>query len=250
MAQQQLHHAQIGAVVDQMGGEGVAQAVGAEPGNACGFGILFHNHPRELAADAGALLADKQFIDDAAFGKLGAGVGKIVRNPVGGFLPQRHDALLVAFAYGVDEAALEVDFADFELHRFGNAQAAGVNQLEQGFIAQAVGGGDVGGGEQGVDLGFGNQLGQILGRVRCMQPLGGIIGALFGVGEPAVKAFAGRQGAGLRARLLVGVVNGGGQIGVLGAEPVEMVQRQARGDFFEVVPVGLERVLAQSRLQP
>ena len=36
---------------------------------------------------------------------------KIVRNPVGGFLPQRHDALLVAFAYGVDEAALEVDFA-------------------------------------------------------------------------------------------------------------------------------------------
>ena len=83
-----------------------------------------------------------------------------------------------------------------------------------------------------------------------MQPLGGIVGALFGVGEPAVEAFAGGEGAGLRARLLVGVVNGGGQIGVLGAEPVEMVQRQARGDFFEVVPVGLERVLAQPRLQP
>ena len=59
VTEQHLHHPQIGAVVHQMSSESMAQAVRAEVGDAGGLGVLLHNHPGQLAADALFFLADQ-----------------------------------------------------------------------------------------------------------------------------------------------------------------------------------------------
>ena len=67
MAEQALNDAQIRAVIDQMGGKGMAQTVRAEVADAGRFGIFGHNHPCQLAADAVAFLSDEQFVAAGVF---------------------------------------------------------------------------------------------------------------------------------------------------------------------------------------
>ena len=67
MPKQYLHYAQIGAMVHQMRGEGVAQIVRRNMRHANLLGIARNRHPSELAADACFLLRDKQRIATGVF---------------------------------------------------------------------------------------------------------------------------------------------------------------------------------------
>ena len=104
VSEHELYGAQIDAVVDEVGGEGVAKAVRAEGGDAGGVRIIFDNHPCELAGDAAAFLADEDFIADFVFEQQRTRFGAIAFDPVNGFFAHRHDAQFVAFAYGADAA--------------------------------------------------------------------------------------------------------------------------------------------------
>lgn len=52
VTEQRIATRKSGAVVHQMSSESMAQAVRAEVGDAGGLGVLLHNHPGQLAADA------------------------------------------------------------------------------------------------------------------------------------------------------------------------------------------------------
>lgn len=121
VSEHELYGTQIDAVVDEVGGEGVAQAVRAERSDAGGFGVVFDNHPRELAGDAAAFLADEDFVADFVFEQQRARFGAIAFDPVNGFFAHRHDAQFIAFAYGADAASVEVEVAQLELDGFGYA---------------------------------------------------------------------------------------------------------------------------------
>ena len=92
VSEHELYGTQIDAVVDEVGGEGVAQTVRAERGDAGGVRIIFDNHPRELAGDAAAFLADEDFGADFVFEQQRARFGAIAFDPVNGFFAHRHNA--------------------------------------------------------------------------------------------------------------------------------------------------------------
>lgn len=121
VSEHELYGTQIDAVVDEVGGEGVAQAMRAERSDAGGVRIIFDNHPRELAGDAAAFLADEDFVADFVFEQQRARFGAIAFDPVNGFFAHRHDTQFVAFAYGADAASVEVEVAQLELDGFGYA---------------------------------------------------------------------------------------------------------------------------------
>ena len=56
VAEEQLHHPQVGPVVEQVGGEGVAQDVGRQPGrvDAGGQGMALDQGPEHLAGHGAA----------------------------------------------------------------------------------------------------------------------------------------------------------------------------------------------------
>ena len=67
VAQQQLHRAQIGAVVEQVGGKGVAQGVGRQrAADASGQRVFFHQGPEHHAGHAGAARGDEQRVAELA----------------------------------------------------------------------------------------------------------------------------------------------------------------------------------------
>ena len=186
VSEHELYGTQIDAVVDEVGGEGVAQAVRAERGDAGGFGVVFDNHPRELAGNTAAFLADEDFVADFVFEQQRARFGAIAFDPVNGFFAHRHDTQFIAFAYGADAAAVEVEVAQLELDGFGYAQTCGVHDFEQGFVAQAVRRVGIGRGEQAFDLRFGNQGGQFLRLFRGFEETGRVVRPPLGLFQPGV----------------------------------------------------------------
>ena len=67
MTEQHLHHAQIRAVIDQMGGKRMAQFVRADVLYANLCGVFVDNHPCQLPCHAHTLLADKYKITRLLF---------------------------------------------------------------------------------------------------------------------------------------------------------------------------------------
>ena len=135
VSEHELYGTQIDAVIDEVGGEGVAQAVRAEGGDAGGFGVVFDNHPRELSGDAAAFLADKNFVADFVFEQQRPRFGAIAFDPVNGFFAHRHDTQFVAFAYGADAAAVEIEIAQLELL---NPRAAILDETDSGLDIDAL----------------------------------------------------------------------------------------------------------------
>lgn len=154
VAEHGLDGAEVGAVRDEMCGEGMAQDVW-----------------RQLAGNAGLLgiLADSQPHVLAGHGLASAGwehpwvVGFDVFEPAmqcdGGGVADGDDALFAALP-SHDEPAVVEGFA-WERDELGDAEAGGVEQLEHGVVAAADGGGAVGGAQEGFDLGFADGVGEV-----------------------------------------------------------------------------------------
>ena len=123
MSEQLLDHPEVGAALEQVGGEGVAQAVRVTDEAAQGARV---EAPATRREEEGVL---------GSAGQLGPGVVQVAPGPGGRLLTKRNEPLLAALAAHVHGLVLEVDVGEIEPDRIGAAQTGRVNELEQGAVA-------------------------------------------------------------------------------------------------------------------
>ena len=139
MAEHLLDAAQVGAALQQVRGEGVAQQVRVDAGRVETRLRRRGAHDQEGtgARQAAALRVEEQ---------LGP-VARVEERPptrhvdaqrLDGSPPDRDDPLLVALAGDAHEAALEIDAAALQAGRLADAQAGAVQQLQQRAVAQVA----------------------------------------------------------------------------------------------------------------
>jgi hypothetical protein len=139
MPQQQLHRAQVGAVVEQVRGEGVAQRVRRQRrGDAGHTRVALDDGPEHHARHAGAARGDEQVVGllrrPRMAPRASAGSAPASRLRLGA---ERHQALLAALAHHPQHAFVQAQLKGLERDQLAHAQAAGVHQLQHGAVAQA-----------------------------------------------------------------------------------------------------------------
>jgi len=125
VAEELLDHAQVGAALEQMRREGVAEPV------------RVRDEPAQRAR-VESLPSHRE--EDGVVGtprELGTTFKEIERKTVGSLLAERHRALLAALAADVDELLLEVHVLEVEADRLGAAQAGRVDQLDERAVPEA-----------------------------------------------------------------------------------------------------------------
>ena len=124
MAEQLLDRAQVGAALEQVRRERVAEAVRVR-----------HQAAQRRGVEPAAAGREEERVVGAA-GELGARLAEVAGDPVGGLLAERDDPVLRALAVAdVDVLLLEVDVAEIEPDRLRAAQAGRVDELEQRPVA-------------------------------------------------------------------------------------------------------------------
>jgi hypothetical protein len=249
MTKQHLHHAQICAMIEQMGGEGVAQGMGrerlADPGL---DGIALDELPEGLAGHAVATAGRKQEVADPSAEDVEPRTARIVAQPVAGVLTERDQAFLATLTEDAQHALGQIHLTRGEVDQFAHAQTAGVEHLQHGAVAMAACVFGVRCVEQGLDLGLTQTLGQGAPEFGCLDTGTGI-----GLDQAAPAqilielAQTGKQtGTGSRVAALLGepgqIVE---QIGALGLEQcTSALLTQPLGKGTQIGLIGRERVLA------
>ena len=163
MAQQFLHVPQGSPLLQQMGGEAVAQGVGGDFLVQAGFlAVGFQDVPDPLAGQALAAVIDKEGRLVLVVAHQGhPGAGQVLLQAAHSLGVGVHDPLLGAFAPAADVGFLEVDVLDIEGNQFADPQAGGVQEFQDVGVAAAFGGAGLAGGvEEQFDLRLGEVLGQ------------------------------------------------------------------------------------------
>ena len=116
-----LDAAEIGATLEQMGGERVPEEVGVnsfrlETG---AFGEAAQDHERSGAGEPSALGVQEELLPVAAV-EVRAAASEIPANRLCGGTAERDDALLSAFAEAADEALIQVDAGLLEADCFAD----------------------------------------------------------------------------------------------------------------------------------
>jgi hypothetical protein len=143
VAEHHLHAAEIGAVLDHVRSAAVAQTV-----RACGVVGSLDEAPDPLAGErhtaqrkkeARAIMRCGFFLPDRADAvEVRATLAQVLLECLDGGAPEGHNALFVTFAANLHAAGIEREVADGERSDFRDAQAAGIEKLEDGAVAQAV----------------------------------------------------------------------------------------------------------------
>src|SRR5262245_29684700 len=124
MAEQLLDDAEGGAALEQVRGEGMAETVRV---------------PKEPANGARVEPTSARGEEDGVVrtcGQLGPPGLEVAREVKRGLLAERHDALLASLASHVHDLAVEVDVSEVERHGLLAPQPGGVEEFEQGTVAQ------------------------------------------------------------------------------------------------------------------
>ena len=170
MAQQFLDRAQVAALGEQVGGEGMAQSVRRRGiGQAERRAKFPDQQLHDPRAEAPALLADEE--RPVRRQRMGA-KHEITVHPLADGRQDRQDALLVTLA-GDDQRRTERRGAAVEAERLGDAQAAAVDQGQHRMVAGRNPGFRVVGfrpAEQVAGLGHAQGLGHGVGQFRRPQP--------------------------------------------------------------------------------
>ena len=134
VAEHFLDDAQIGAVLDEVRGEGVAEGVrGDFLADAREQRLLFDEIENGHPAQRAAVFVQEGDVVEGRFGGRGACV-EVVLEGVGCHFPEGDEPLFVAFADDAHKALLEIDVRDLQAAGFGDAQAAAVEDFEDGAV--------------------------------------------------------------------------------------------------------------------
>src|SRR6266852_6507700 len=137
VAEQELHDAQIRAMVEQMRGEGVAQRVRRERSAREGCpGALLYQVPERLPRHRTTAPRDEHVVAGPFPQKRGPAFLRIARQPGERLLTERHEALLRALAEDADHAHVEAHLGELQAHELRNAQPARVEHFQQRTVAQ------------------------------------------------------------------------------------------------------------------
>ena len=204
MAQHLLDRAQIGAVVEQVAGEGMAQHMRRNSGRVDAG--LARQFLQQLADPVAGQMAAR-----AARGEQPARVPAPAEKPLAHAnklgddgarrLAQRHQALARALAPHDQDHRVPCHGVQGQAHQLGDPHPGGVEQLEQRQQSHALRAPARSRGlQQEIDLGLGEQLRQAASAPRCVQAGGGIVAAqAFGEQESVELADRG-EAPGRRAR--------------------------------------------------
>src|SRR5205085_4225284 len=152
VAEHELHGAQIGAVFQEMRGEGMAQYVRRNVrSDACLPRVLDDLHPERLTRHRPAAVREKKMrVVFSIEGRPGVLHVRGDRRPCA--VAEWNDALLRAFAKRSEEAGVEDEVVDLDSNQLRYAEPGCVEQLEHRRIAHAVRRLDVWRGEQRFDF--------------------------------------------------------------------------------------------------
>lgn len=136
MTQEFLHLADICAASQQMGGEGVAEGVGAYLlVDACALGCLLDDGEYHHAREACASVVEKERV--VALLALAA-LLLIERDALACDTTHRHKALLVSLADNAYVTLAKAQVAELQVAQLRHAQSARVEQLQYGTVAQSL----------------------------------------------------------------------------------------------------------------
>ena len=142
VAEQALDTAQVGAVLHHVGGATVAQHVRAGLADvATGAGGAAHHLPHPLAGERASAHAEEQRPLHASAGECGTAALDILVERLNRAAAERDDALLVALAADLGAGLVEMQVLFAESDDLADAQAAGVEELEDGVVAEGERGG-------------------------------------------------------------------------------------------------------------
>lgn len=161
MAQHFLDDAEGGLVGEEVGGEGVTKGVGGDGASDTGFdGIRTDHGPEGFPAQRFTTAGEKKRGRGGGAGEVGANFFAVLLNVGKGSFSHGDDTFLAAFAEATDVAGILMEVGEAQGGDFGDAQACGVHDFEDGTIAKAEGAGKVGCGEEGFHFGGGQRFGE------------------------------------------------------------------------------------------
>lgn len=154
VAEHLLHGAQVGATLEQVGREGVAEEMGVDA-------LRLETRLRgELAQDEeGARAGERpstcvqEELRPVATIEVGASHREVATDGLGRRAPERNDALLAALADDPNDPLVEVDGALLETDRLGDAEARPVQELDERAVASSARRRPVRRRDQALDLG-------------------------------------------------------------------------------------------------
>lgn len=193
MAEHELHCSQVGAVLDEVGCEGVAQNVRAEGrSNSCADSVLAEDFPESLASEGASAMVEEDL--GAAFPyEIRATFFEKVVEPVGGGVAEGDQAFLATFADNSDEGRIQVQLVETKTHELGDAQSGCVQGFDHGPVSQSEEGVGVGDLEQLLDV-FGRQgMRHRVPELRVLNVGGGISFDHFRQQEKAIESAHRRQ---------------------------------------------------------
>ena len=128
VSQQHLHHAQIGAMVQQMRRKGVTQYVRRQlftvDTRQCG--VMLDAMPERLPRHLLGALAREQDVDRRTVEQPRTAVLQVRFQPVHRLFTQRYQPFLVTFTYHAHHALTQADIAHRQANQFRNAQAGSI----------------------------------------------------------------------------------------------------------------------------
>ena len=137
VAEQLLHDAQVGAALEQVRREGVAQDVRRHGLlDADSSRVPAHDPEHALAGDAAAARVEQECGRFLLLAEERPAAGEVATGGVGREAAHRDDALAPALALDAHEAALEIEIARAQAGQLGDAQSATVEQLQRGAVSQ------------------------------------------------------------------------------------------------------------------
>ena len=240
VSQHFLHDAQVGPVLDEVRGEGVAEGVRGDFLADAGEQRLFldeveNGHPAQWAA----VFVEEGDVVEGRLGGLRADV-EVGAERVSGHLAEGDEALFVALADHAHEALLQVDVRDEQAAGLGDAQAAAVEDFEDGAVAEVHPGFVADGVEDGCDFLDGKDFREVAAEFGGVDAVAGVVFPLAFEDQPVEEGFQGAQQSRLGA---LGELVAPGQVplDVLRADrPRGQVQRLQQ--LRDVAPVGRHRV--------
>ena len=247
VAEHGLDGVEAGAALEQVSGEGVAEGVGADGfRDARGLRLELDEVEHGDAREVAAARVGQEYVVLLALARLDLlAVDEPQLQLAHGARREGHEALFAALALDAEVAFGEVEVGDLEVAGFADAQAAAVEDFDDGAVAEAFALGHVDRGDDAVDLLDGEDGGEPVAYLGGLVQAGGVLFEVFVEHEEMVEgAYAGedaRHGAHGDADVLEGpgeaveVVEGHG-------ERLDALFAQEGEQLLEVVPVGLARV--------
>ena len=254
MAEEHLHHAQVGAVIQEVGRKGVAQRVRGEllgdPGLAR---VALDDVPEGLARHAIATARGEEVVGLALEQDLPARTPAEFLERPHRLFTERNEPLAIALAEDADDALVDIELTLAQVHELRHPQPGRVQHFQHGAVAAAERVAHHRGRQERLDLLLGERARQRAADLRHRDLRGGVLADHALAHEITEEAAEAGQLPGGRARPRAGAHAPRDellQVGARGAHDRHVALGEPACEGREVGAVSGERVRRQTPLHP